>query len=337
LLKRFVPEMRERVEDELGVRIPGVRIRSNPDLASYTYIIMLDEVPVAHGRVVAGAKYSPSTASALEAAGIDVAELEQAAHPLSNQPGWWIPQKYWDSVQQTNGCLLWPDPVQFLVAHLEAVLRNNLADFVGIEEVWGLLDRWGRTDKGRELVGAALPDVPARERFVRVLRALVRERAPVTDWESILLAVGEVGLTSDETDEVVRHVRLAIKPYLPGNRPGARLLKVPRELDRTIMAWVRTADGRSVLAMPPELTQELLTKLRELVQRDDPATVLVTEETNVRDPLGRLMRLEFPSITVQSQEETVCEEDRKTALAWVPLIAEWGEFWRQTMEACDAS
>ena len=89
--------------------------------------------------------------------------------------------------------------------------------------------------------------------------------------------------------------------------------------------------------MPPELTQELLTKLRELVQRDDPATVLVTEETNVRDPLGRLMRLEFPSITVQSQEETVCEEDRKTALAWVPLIAEWGEFWRQTMEACDAS
>jgi hypothetical protein len=40
---------------------------------------------------------------------------------------------------------------------------------------------------------------------------------------------------------------------------------------------------------------------------------------------------------VQSREETLGEEDREASLAWVPLIAEWGELWPQNVEACNAS
>jgi len=338
LYKRFLPEMRYRIEDETGVPIPGVRIQGVGTTRPVdTYLIKLDEVPIVDGRVLPGSKYSPSSASALAAAGVTVAELEKATHPLSKQSGWWVPQKYWDRVQKAEDCTLWPDPLQFAVAHLEAVLRSNLADFIGVQEVSNLLKRWGRTDSQRKLIETVLPDAPARDRFVRVLQALARERVPITASEDILKAVREVGLDSAETREVVRRVRLAIKTDLPGNRPGAKLVSVPVEIERAFLPWTTMADGRRFFAIPLEEAQELLTKVRALVQGDDPATVLMTEDADVRDPLRRLVELEFPSITVQSREETLGEEDRESPLAWVPLIAEWGGPWPRSVETCHAS
>jgi tetratricopeptide (TPR) repeat protein len=337
VLDRFIPEMRDRIEDEAGVTIPGVRIRGNEsDLENDAYIIMLDEVPVVLGRISSGAKYSPSPASALEAAGVPLADLQQAPHPLSKQPGWWIPEQHWDRVQQAKDCTLWPDPMQYVVAHLEAVLRSNLADFLGVQEVANLLDRWGRADTQRELIKAALPDVPARDHFVRVLRAVVRERVPITAPALILTAVREVATSADEIYEVVRRVRLAIKTELPANRRGARLVSVPLEIERAIMRHVATAEGRRFFAAPPDEAQELLSRLRALGLRDDPATVLVTEDPQVRDPCRRLVELEFPSIPVQSRDELIAEKERDMPLAWVPLIAEWGELWPQSAVASHA-
>jgi hypothetical protein len=131
-------------------------------------------------------------------------------------------------------------------------------------------------------------------------------------------------------------VRLAIKTDLPGNKPGAKRFNVPHEIEQSFIPWVTIVGGRRTFAMPVKETQELLTKVCELVQGADPAAVLVTENADVRDPLRRLIEHAFPHITVQSREETVGEEDRDSPLAWVPLIAEWGERRSQKAEACNA-
>jgi flagellar biosynthesis component FlhA len=236
-------------------------------------------------------------------------------------------------VQKAEGCTLWPDPMQFAVAHLEAVLRSNLTDFVGVQEVSNLLERWGRMEKGRELIAAALPDTLTRQRFVRLLRALLRERVPITNWERILEAVGEAGLENDEIDHAVRHVRLRIKNDLPGNEPGAKLVSVPTEIESAVLRWVTTVDGRRFLAIPPEATQDLLAKVRALVSQDDPAVLLVTEREDVRAPLRRLIELEFPHVAVQWREETLDEEQRQSPLGRIPVIAEWSESGNQGVEA----
>lgn len=336
LLKKWIPEMRDRIEDETGVRVPGVRIRGTTEvLPNDSYIIMLDEVPLVMGRVFSDAKYSPSSASALEAAGVPVEKLVESTHPLLREAGWWIPPEYWDRAQQAEGCSLWQDPMQFIAAHLEQVLRSNLADFLGLQEVLNLLERWTNLKSGRELIESVLPDTVARDRFARVLRALAQERVPITNWESILAAVRESGLPSDDISDATRLVRVAIKTDLPGNKPGAKLLAVQPEIERAIIPTT-TADGRSFLAITPEATQEILANIRELVKVDDPAIVMVTESADVRYFLRRLVEYEFPSITVQSREETLNEEDRRGPRAWVPLIAEWGDLWPQREEAFHA-
>jgi flagellar biosynthesis component FlhA len=331
LLRRFMPEMRERIEDKTGVRVPGVRIRSNEkDLSDDTYIIMLDEVPVVVGHVSLDRKYSPTEASVLEAAGIQVIELEEAPHPLSKQPGWWIPEKYWDRVQMAEGCTLWPDPMQFVIAHLEAVLVSNLADFLGVQEVWDRLERWRRTDSKRDLTELAVPDALIRERLVRVLRALLREQVPITAWDSILRAF-RGSLHNAEIGDVVECVRLAIKTDLPGNSAGAQQVTIPPEIEDAIIPWVTTTDSRRVFAIPPEENKELLAKIRQLLPENDPVAVLVTKAA-VRDPLRRLIERELPNTIVQSREETLDQQDRKTVRAQFPAIAEWSEFRSQGVE-----
>ena len=334
-LKRWIPEMRERIEDEAGVRVPGVRIKANTELSDDRYVIMLDELPLVRGRVYSNAKYSPSSASVLEAAEIPLEKLTEAPHPLSGKSGWWVPPEYWERVEQAEGCSLWQDPMQYIVAHLERVLRSNLASFLGLQEVLNLLARWTNLKSGRELIESALPDSVARDRFARVLRALAHERVPITDWESILAAVRESGLASDDVSEATRPVRVAIKADLPGNKPGAKLLTVAPEIEQVIIPTT-TDDGRSFLASTAEAAQEILANIRELVEEDDPATVLVTESADVRIFLRRLVEYEFPSITVQSREETLSEEDRRRPSAWVPLIAEWGDLWPEYEEAAHA-
>jgi hypothetical protein len=87
LLKRFIPEMRQRIDDEIVIIVPGVEIQCKPYLRDDNYVIRLDDVPIAEGRVSSRGSYRPAAASALEAAGIPVAELKEANHPLSKQPG----------------------------------------------------------------------------------------------------------------------------------------------------------------------------------------------------------------------------------------------------------
>ena len=47
-------ELRHALYFDLGVPFPGINIRPNPNLASYSYSLNLNEIPIAHGQLVKG-------------------------------------------------------------------------------------------------------------------------------------------------------------------------------------------------------------------------------------------------------------------------------------------
>jgi tetratricopeptide (TPR) repeat protein len=323
VIKHWIPEMRERVEDETGVRVPRVLVRGNAGLADDTYVISLQENPIVQGSVVSRHRYSPSAAQALEAAGVPLDELTPADHPLSGRPGWWIPAEHWQRVQNCDTCLLWEDPMQFAIAHLEAVLRRNLADFAGIQEVSDLLGRWARSESDRALIATAIPDEPTRVGFVRLVRALLREGVPVVNMKRILEAVRESGLRGTEIGDALQHVRLAIREELPGNAPGVKSFALPGEIEDAVLPWITSADGRRFFAVPPEEAQALLTKTGNLIPTGEPALVLVTEREEARPAIRSLIALEFPGVMVQSRRETTDEEARGDLAGPEVVITEW--------------
>jgi flagellar biosynthesis component FlhA len=167
---------------------------------------------------------------------------------------------------------------------------------------------------------------------LRLLRALLREGVPITNWQDILKAVREVGLKSNEIDHAVSFVRLRIKNDLPGNKPGVDQIDVPREIESGILQRLITVDDRKFLAIPPEEKQDLLARVRELVREDTPSIALSTEREDSRAPLRRVTELEFPHIAVQWRAETLAEELRHNRLGKIAVIAEWSRSGKQSVD-----
>ena len=259
LFKTYIPEMRDRIKNEMGVQVAGVRVRGNNALAPNGYTFMLDENPLVSGSV----------------------QLSMA------------------------------EPMSYVVNHLEAFLRRNLADFLGVQEVENLLKTWGQTERGKNLIKAALPDQPSRLRFARALRALVKESVPITAWEEILEAVRDIGLANDNVSEVVRAVRLRLKRMLPGNTTDARRLEFPSEWEGKMVTWLRRENGQEHFVPPPDETHNLLSAIGDLVDSGDFA--LVIKNSHLRSYVRRLIENRFPDLMTLSQEELLAHVDLPAA------------------------
>ena len=306
LIKARFPEMRRQIEEATGVVIPGVRVRSNETgLGAESYLVLLDEVPVATGEVHVDKRYALAPAAALEELGIPGDAVIQVEDPLTGGPGCWIGPAHWGVPAQHN-VTMWEDSLEFMVRHIEAILARHLAEFLGVQEVENLIERWSGTEQGAALVKAALPDAAQHLRFARVLRALVKERVPITAWESILEAVRDAGLEGAEPETSVRAVRQRLKPLLPGNRAHDERRAVPADVEDRIAEWIRREDGRTYLAITPEATQELLAAIRNVVEPAGKNLVL-TCGGEVRPFVRRLVQQEFPDVMAIANDELLAE------------------------------
>jgi flagellar biosynthesis component FlhA len=259
LFKKYIPEMRDHILRDTGVKVPGIRLRGETDLPPETYIILLDEVPVVSGTVQAGQD-------------------------------------------------LWTDAVQFAIVQLEAVLRRNLADFFGVQEVENLLEEWEQDPALLPLISAALPDQVSRLRFARLLGQLVRERVPITSAKELLQAVQDSRFTEGEIGDALLTVRRRLKGQLPGNQPQAMQLEIPGGVEDKIASSIMREGGKTFFAILPEDAQELLTEVRGIAATCDQRCVFVTRDARTRPFVRRLLELEFPDLMVIAREELLPQE-----------------------------
>ena len=256
VFQKYLPEMRDRIQQEMGVRVPGVRIRSNEtDFSRGTYLVLLDEIPVLSGHVEPDMRYCPESPATLGSAG-----LKEALNPLTSGMGCWAPPERWDQLR-ASGHELW-EPLLYVINHLEAVLRRDLRTFLGVQETENLIEQW--EEQEREFVREALPSGESRAFLRVVLRELLREGVPIADWKAIL----NVLKASEHpgVEATVRATRFALKSALPGNQPQDTRVALPTSVEHALEPWLVRYHERTFLAIPPEETQEVLRKIRALVQ-----------------------------------------------------------------------
>ena len=305
LFKTYLPEMRTRLENQMGALVPGVRVHLG-NLPPEGYRITLDEITHVEGSVKLDRRYCPASPDVLQQQGILEHALLQAPNPLTGEPGCWIQP---DDRRLVTGLELWDEPLLFVIYHLEAVLRHNLGDFVGVQETEGLLEKWEQHERGPHLIRAALPDQASRLHFARMLRSLLRENVPITAWEDILEVVHTSKLTNHNIGGVVRAVRLRLKRLLPGNDLTTRRLELPPELEDATASWLRHENGKVSFAASPQETHEFVATIRDLVRPNDRNLVLVTRSTELRPFIRRLIEFEFPYLMVLSQEELLSHDE----------------------------
>jgi flagellar biosynthesis component FlhA len=218
----------------------------------------------------------------------------------------------YEQVLVQHGLQFWADCELYLINHIEAALRQNLASFLGAQEVANLLDQWAESKEDPDLVNTVLPDDAARLRFGRVLRALVREGVSIAPLGEILRAIQAGGLPHDDVHDAVRNVRLQLAKQLPGNGSRAPRGYAPESFESGISPWIVTQDGRLYLDIPPQVTQALMAEIREFLQHQAPNVTLIARDARIRPFMRQVVEIEFPRVFVIAEEE-LRPQDGETA------------------------
>jgi hypothetical protein len=309
LFKDYLPEMRTRIEREMGVRVPGVHVRGVHAAPARSYTILFDEVPHTTGTVVPDARFC-SSSEAVTRLSKGKPPLGAGVDPLTGRAGGWIAASDVKAAVRANA-EVW-DPFQYVVRHVEAVLQGRLDTFVGVQELQNMLDDWQANDDGikpsrSDLVAGKLPDTAARLQLLDVVRQLLRDRVPIADLRTIL--DGFVARPSGDGGDayltgIAEAIRLRLRERLPGNRAGSLLIYLAPEVEAGIDAHITETVGRRNLTLPVEDRAGLLTAIRRTFD-DLPAgdRVIVTRRGGIRFCVNELVAPEFPRVAVLWSKE----------------------------------
>jgi hypothetical protein len=273
MIDRHIPDIRARIEEEQGIRIPGVRLRGSDraELAGRHFVVMLHEVPLASGTVTEG-------------------------HPEKQ---------------------LGPEGI-------EPVTRRYLDTFLGFQELYGLLEQWAATsldEDAAEILRSVLPTGRARLRFLQVLQRLAREAVPVNNLGEILKASDALS-SPQEVDEIVEHVRKALRSELPGNDSKRPVVSLGGAWEGRLEQWIQARHGKRFLAVPvmeEPAVAELLAMIAEHLSRE-PDSILVVS-ADLRRFVRRLIAAQFPSLPVLAETEWLGEGRRQEQQA-APVVTE---------------
>jgi hypothetical protein len=297
-LQRLLAAMREEFKLTRGVQVPGLRVRLNErHLPDDTYILMLDEVPLVSGSVAPDRLLCSAPPDRLHELGFDG---DEAKHPASQRPCAWISTLIADDARAA-GFTTW-NPSEYIVLHLESVLRANLRNFLGTDELVSAL----RDAQGSELISALDAAPGGLGRFRNAVLALLDEDLPVSPAPA--LARRYLELVGNPLPDIAEELRLLepVNGQVLRQLVDARLFMLASDFFGAIRRHVvRRADG-AALALPPELTQEALTAVRTAMQEDTTETktpVILVDDWRVRPFVKKLIELEFPGIKVLARRE----------------------------------
>ncbi len=290
----FVHQALNRLRDELfvelGVRIPGIRVRTQATyLSEGRYRILIDEVPAATGEVRTGQLYALSPPEELGFLDVDA---QPALEPATGRAISRIPEACRSRLELAQVEVRRPG--ELITEHLHAVLRSRAAVLLGVQEVQGLLE--GLEQQAPALVKEALQKVPL-PLLTEVLRKLVQEQVSIRNMR-ILLEALVAPATEGDASALAERCRQALHRYLSHKyAPSGPLYAYL--VDPGVEEALRSGGPRGPLP-EPERVAAILEGVRRIAHGGK--AVLLTAP-DVRRTLRRLCEGAFPEVAVLTYAE----------------------------------
>ncbi len=246
-----IGEVRRALAADIGVVLPGVRLRDELALEPDAYAIAVRGRMVAHGRLdlervlaVADEAVLHAIASAVE------------SEPVYGLPAAWIAPEMRE--RAVNAGALVFDPISVLGSHLAEIARTHAAELVGRQELQTLLEHLRSSVPAlvKEIGSEALPIGCVHRAFGLLLREGIWPRDPVRLLEAMLDAA------TRDPRELAESARRAIVPNLLRTRDLALLEPAifDAEFERRLAAnW----SGQAAASIAPAA----IAALRESIER----------------------------------------------------------------------
>ena len=304
-INELIPLLRHGLYYELGVNFPGIQVRGQTvDMEAEAYVININEVPVARGKVSQGYILVGEPLEQLQLFNITGKET---IHPIDGSVVTWVSEQYKDVAVQA-GFRMW-DISEYLILHLSYLLRKHAHEFLGLQEVQTLLTELEKSHPA--LVKELVPKYITVLQLSEVFQRLVQEEVAIRDLKNIFSTLAQWAEIERNTLALTEHIRGGLKRYITHKYAGHTNTLAVYLLDPGIEDMVRDAirstEKGNYLALDPEVTQEIIEAVgKEIASHPfppgaKPPVILTTAE--VRRYFRKIIELEFPQLSVLSYQE----------------------------------
>ncbi len=301
----MIPKMRHALYQDLGVRFPGAHVRTDsPTLEADEYSISLNEVPIVRGKILSNSLLTSESADTLRRFNIPFTTTKNSV----GLPSVWVDVKF-QEVLQKAGIKFWK-PLEVMILHLSYFYKQHAGEFLGIQEVRGILEFIEKTypDLSKEVTRL----VPL-QKLTDIFKRLVQEQISIKDLRTILEALSEWAQTEKDVVLLTEYVRSSLKRYISyKHSQGQSVLSVyllDPEIEDIVRGAIKQTSQGSYLALDPDSVQMILHALRSTIA-PTPAggqpPVLLTA-IDVRRFVRKLIEADFPDLSVISFQEVVQE------------------------------
>jgi type III secretion protein V len=286
---------------DLGVIFPAIQIRGNTGEAG-SYSIWLNEVPILSGQIRQDAVL---VNDGLEAISVYGFKGENTRNPATGKRAAWIPREDAERARSV-GLQVW-DTQHILLLHLTQYLRKNAKEFIGIQEVQGMIS--ALKQHYPTLVEETVPKPVSLQTLTEILRRLVEEEVSIRDLKTILQSLCEWARVEHEVLALTEYVRTGLRTkicyQMSRGRPLLFVYRLDPEFEEMFRNSVRQSAGGPYLAMDPALSQQVLAAARSHIGDLPPGAqrpVIVTDG-DIRRFVKRMLDFALPEITVLSYDQ----------------------------------
>lgn len=304
-IDQMIPKMRHALYQDLGVRFPGVHVRTDsPSLEANEYAIHLNEVPIVRGKLVLKHLLTNETEEVLRRYNLPFITSKSSW----GMPALWVDAQYQEILNKAD--IRYWNGLEVMILHVSKFYRQYASEFVGIQEVRGML----------EFVEKSFPDLTKEvtrlvplQKMTEILRRLVQEQISIKDLRTILEALSDWAQTEKDVVLLTEYVRSSLKRYISykyslGQSVLSAYLLDP-EIEDMVRGAIKQTSAGSYLTLDPDSVQLILHAVRSTVVPTPPGgqpPVLLTA-IEVRRFVRKLIEQEFPDLPVVSYQEIVSE------------------------------
>lgn len=322
-INELIPLLRHGLYYELGVNFPGVQVRGQTvDMEPEGYVININEVPVAQGRVM---QKCILVGEPLEQLSLFNITGTETIHPIDGSVVTWIDAKYKDVAIQA-GFRMW-DIAEYLILHLSHALRKHAHEFLGVQEVQTMLSELEKSHPA--LVKELVPKVITLLQLTEIFQRLVQEDIAIRDLKTVFSTLAQWGDIERDTLMLTEHVRAGLKRYITHKYAGqANTLAVyllDPEIEDMVKNAIRHTEKGNYLALDPEINQELIEAVgKEIASHPFPPGArppVILTIAEIRRYFRKIIEAEFPQLSVLSYQE-LSENLRIQPIARVTIAPE---------------
>jgi type III secretion protein V len=256
---------------------------------------------VAHGFLKPDHYFVMESPANLKIMGIDY----QRDDPfLPGYPTLWTPKSQYKKLGAADIAYL--NPASLLAYHLSIIFKQHAADFIGVQEVKGLIEKMNENFPD---IVEEIQKVLSIPQITEILQRLVQEDISIRNLKTIFQALIEWAPKEKDVVMLTEYVRTGLKRYISYHFSGGQNLlaafMLDQEVEETIRKAIRKTGATSYLMLAPNKAKLIMEAVKKsfggaMLQAIPP--VLLTS-MDIRRYVKKLIETEVKALPVLSYQE----------------------------------